>query len=105
MLIAQSRGMVAFDGSNWEDYSETDFTSLDAIAYDAAGNIWVTDYQGVSTFDGSWMTYSASELATGEAASDLVNDVVIDPDGLVWVVTSNSVASFDGEVCLRMRTG
>lgn len=96
MLIAQSQGIVAFDGSNWKDYGETDFTSPEAIACDAAGNIWVGHYQGVSTFDGRWKTYPASLLATGEAASDLVNDLVIGPDGLVWVVTSNSVARFDG---------
>lgn len=105
MLVTQGQGVSAFDGSNWENYGETDFTSPDAVACDAAGHIWVAHYQGVSMFDGSWTTYPASELATGEAASDLVNDVVIDSDGLVWVVTSNSIASFDGEVCLRTRTG
>ena len=36
---------------------------------------------------------TADQFATGEAASDLVYDVAIGPDGSVWVVTSNSIAN------------
>jgi hypothetical protein len=98
ILIAQSSGVSAFDGQAWKEYEQGwGHGSAEAMACDAAGGIWVAHFGGVSYYDGrTWTTYTSEELATGEAATDLVVDVVVAPGGRTWVVTASSVALFDG---------
>ena len=99
ILAAHGSGVDAFDGDEWLGYeSGWGSGSPTAVACDPQGGFWVTHFKGVTHFDGSdWITYPAAELATGESATELVEDVVIAPDGVVWVATAKSVAAFDGE--------
>jgi hypothetical protein len=99
LLIAHTSGINVFDGETWKEYEqEWGHSSVETIACDTAGTIWVAHFRGVSHFDGtSWITYPSKQLATGAAATDLVEDVVVAPDGRVWVTTANSVATFDGD--------
>jgi hypothetical protein len=85
-----------FDGTSFQQIPEMEtVSSPEAVACDADGGIWVAHFQGVSHYaDGQWETYGSDLLATGAAANELVYDVRVAPDGTVWVITSNSVASF-----------
>jgi hypothetical protein len=94
--IAHINGVVLFDGTTFKQIPEMDtVSSPEGIACDANGGIWVAHFQGVSHYaDGQWQTYGAELLATGAAANELVYDIRVAPDGTVWILTSNSVASF-----------
>jgi hypothetical protein len=90
-------GISLFNGANWIDHEIGDFGNGDRVACDTYGGIWTIHYQGVSRFDGSdWTSYPSNLLGSGEFV-DLVRDLAIAPDGMVWVVTNNSIASFDGQ--------
>ncbi|PWH17382.1 MAG: hypothetical protein DDG60_01995 [Anaerolineae bacterium] len=95
LVAAHYDGISLFDGKEWESIPRGNYTTANALACDQQGNLWVAHFRGVSRYDGNWTQFNASELATGTSASDLVYDVGIAPDGKVWVVTSNSVASFE----------
>jgi sugar lactone lactonase YvrE len=98
ILIAHNFGISAFDGESWSEYEQGwGVSSPDGIVCDADGGIWVAHFRGVSHFDGAgWTTHSSELLATGAAATDLVEDVAVALDGQVWVTTANSIATFDG---------
>ena len=95
--IAHINGVVVFDGKSFIRIPETDdYSTPEGIACEIQGSIWVAHFRGVSRYaDGSWTTYGADQLATGESANELVYDVEVAPDGKVWVVTSRSVAVFE----------
>ena len=108
LLIAHGDGVSAFDGADFREYdSGWGYGSPEVVACTAEGNIWVAHFGGVSYYDGAaWTTFESSEhLATGEQASDLVNDVVVDADGNAWVVTSNAIAMYDGADWTRYQMG
>lgn len=97
--IAHINGVVLFDGKVFKQVPETDkYSSPEAIACDANGDIWVAHFQGVSRYSqGQWTTYGSENLASGESANDLVYDIAAASDGKIWVVTSRSVAVFENE--------
>jgi len=96
IAFATYQGISLFDGQNWSNISNGEFSSIDALACDAQGVLWVAHYQGVSRYDGQWTKFGSDLLATGDSASELTYDIAIAPDGKVWAVTSNSVAFYDG---------
>jgi hypothetical protein len=60
------------------------------------GTRWLAGYNNLEFFDGKKMkTYPVSKLGTGEFVK-LLKDIAVAPDGRVWVVTANSVATYDG---------
>lgn len=107
IAIGHINGVVLFDGSTFSAIPETNnFTSVDGVACDANGTIWVAHFQGVSQYaNGGWTTYGSENLASGEFANDLVYDVKVAPDGKVWVVTSRSVAWFENGVWAVFQEG
>ncbi len=108
MLIAHGDGVSAFNGDGFREYeSGWGYGSPEGVACTADGNIWVAHYGGASYYDGAaWTTYeSAEHLATGEQASDLVNDVALDGSGNAWVLTSNAIAMYDGAAWTRYQMG
>jgi hypothetical protein len=105
--IAHINGVVLFDGTTFKQIPEMDtVSSPEGIACDSDGEIWVAHFQGVSHYaDGQWTTYGSELLATGAAANELVYDVRVAPDGTVWVLTSNSVASFQNDTWTVFQEG
>jgi hypothetical protein len=98
LIVAHLMGLNTFDGSTWKVIGQGwGYSSPEAVACDANGDLWLAHYDGVSHYDGqSWITYPAEQLATGESANKLLKDIAVAPDGKIWAVTANSVASFDG---------
>jgi len=98
MVVAHSAGISTFDGQNWTSYAEGWGLSMpDHVACGSQGDLWVGHFQGVHSFNGTtWTEYPSALFASGADANDLVEDLTIAPDGKVWVVTANSLASFDG---------
>jgi hypothetical protein len=99
IAIAHINGVVLFDGTTFKQIPETDaYSSLEGVACDANGDVWVAHFQGVSQYsNGQWTTYGSENLASGESVNELVYDVEVAPDGKVWVITSRSVAMFENE--------
>lgn len=97
LAVAQMSAISVFDGQTWKSIDGGwGYGSPEALACDQDGAFWVAHFEGVSQFkDGSWATFPSSDLATGEAANDLVGDVAVTPDGSVWVATTYSIAQYD----------
>lgn len=96
IAVAHYDGVSLFDGKNWKNVSQGEYTTANALACDGENRLWVAHFKGVSRYDGTWTQFSSADLATGSSATDLVYDVDVASDGTIWVVTANSVASFDG---------
>jgi sugar lactone lactonase YvrE len=107
IAIAHYQGVSLFDGSSWQHIAKTDaYSTAEALACASDGSIWVAHFQGVSRYSGgAWVTYASELLATGESANQLVYGVAVDPSGLVWVVTSRSVAAFENDEWTIYQTG
>jgi len=97
ILASQTFGVSVFDGQNWANIPMGDIYSPSSVFCDANNNIWIAHWEGASVYDGlRWTTHSSDLMATGEIATGLVNDVAVAPDGTVWAITTNSIASYDG---------
>ncbi|HLY24922.1 MAG TPA: two-component regulator propeller domain-containing protein [Aggregatilineales bacterium] len=92
--IANTLGITMTDGSQTTRV-DTDFSG-NAIA--CKGNdVYVAHQNGLSHWNGSgWDTIDAKNFGTGDTANDVV-DVVIAPDGKLWVATLTSIATGDGK--------
>jgi hypothetical protein len=90
--------LSVFDGQSWTDYQPPEGVyTLEAIAIDSAGRVWIGYYGGVSVLDGGqWLSYSSDEFGLGEHAS-LINDLAIDHQDRAWVATSDGVAVLNGD--------
>jgi hypothetical protein len=68
----------------------------------ACGNgneIWVSDSSEVRRFDGStWTSYSVEDYfeSHDDEWPDYVSSLAVAPNGNVWVITNNTIATFDG---------
>ena len=94
--LATTAGLVSTDGTTWQTYEMPEYASIAAVACDPRAGVWIAAYEGVHQFDGQTFTsHPATSLGTGTFV-DLVKDIAVAPDGHVWVVTANSVATFDG---------
>ncbi len=94
--FAATSQLLSQKGKTWRAHPATQYRSYDALACDARKGVWAAAYEGVYYYDGTKLkTYPASKLGTGSFVK-LVKDIAVGPDGHVWVVTSNSVATFDG---------
>lgn len=94
--IADSGGLVSTDGRTWTKHGEQmRYFSVAAVAC-GKGGVWLVGYNTVGFFDGTTLT---EQPITALGKSKFVNmpkDVAVGPDGRVWVVTTSSVAVFDG---------
>jgi signal transduction histidine kinase/ligand-binding sensor domain-containing protein len=58
--------------------------SVQAIAEDPFGNIWLATYGGVSKFDGRKLT----QIGMADGLATIVNDIIIDAaDSLIWIAS------------------
>jgi len=92
--IVTTLGITVTDGSQWNTMN-TDFSG-DAIACNGS-DVYVAHQDGLSHWNGSgWDTIDAKNFGSGADVGDL-KDVVIAPDGKIWVATANSIATGDGK--------
>jgi len=87
-----------FDGRVWTArQGPPGVYTLEAMAFDPAGRLWLGHYGGVSVLDGGqWKTYNAGGFGLGQNAG-LVSDVAVDRQGRVWAATASGVAVFNGD--------
>jgi len=104
--VVSGLGVDSTDGTVWQSYKDDlGYASVEAVACDGKGGVWLAHYQGAHHYDGSaWTEYKSDLLGTGDYV-DMVKDVAVAPDGSAWFITTNSVAKFDGSTWTVYETG
>lgn len=84
--VGHSRGLFHYEELFWQPYFNDDFTTIESLAVDAAGRVWVgTLSQGVFILeDGAWTRY---HRGNSDLSSDQVNGIVHDARGRAWLGT------------------
>jgi len=89
--IGTDKGVVKFDGTNWEEYTKTNspFSGyfVSSIAVDSLNNKWIgTDLEGLNFFDGeNWKLYTNQNSGL---PSDIINTIRIDKSNRKYIGTS-----------------
>lgn len=98
LLVAGEKGIDVLDGQKWGRLRSPEFDNFSAVVCDRSGGFWAAHYGGVIYYNGTtWTNHPAENLAKGDAATNLIKELVISPDGSVWAATLNSLAHFDGK--------
>ncbi len=104
-LLFSAGNIVVFDGQTWDKFDGPGEKS-GSLACDMEGGIWLAHLGGASYFDGAtWTTYPIHLFFTGDVPTTLVPDVAVASDGQVWVLTGNSIASFNGDAWTVFQEG
>ena len=81
------------------DWSDSNAQTYVSGAEDADGILWLgTHYSGLHRFDpktGEIRVYSADTATEGTLRNNMVPDVHIGPDGIIWVGTQSGLDQFD----------
>lgn len=66
---------------------------------DSLNRLWVSYYGGIAVYSNSaWEMYDSSQLAVGPESSQVITDIAGDKNGIIWVSTLYSLASYaEGE--------
>jgi ligand-binding sensor domain-containing protein len=94
-------GVYWFDGGNWNRVllSPTNFDAnyVNAMAVDAANNLWVgSNYELRKFAPGDNTNFTAYGTSNSPLPSDYILDVKADPSGGIWVGTAAGLVRFDG---------
>ena len=94
LWCADTYKLYTFDGEDWNDYSQHITGVIQDIAVDNDNTIWLGTSAGVTSFDGEdWVSYTTDD----GLADNIVTNVEIADNGVIWCVHKNSdVSSFDG---------
>ncbi|MEM8861566.1 MAG: two-component regulator propeller domain-containing protein, partial [Chloroflexota bacterium] len=83
--------LVRVDGSNRRVIELDSFESVSAVASGLDLRPWIATNRGISTLLGdSWQTLSTAD----GLLSNEVLDMIIDPDGTIWVLTESGVSQY-----------
>jgi hypothetical protein len=76
----------------------SDPISPDNFACGRNADFWFSENRNIYHFDGrDWTEYPENNfLGSGSTGEDRVNFLAVAPDGELWVITTNSIATFDG---------
>lgn len=106
LWVATSGGLSRYDGTTFTTYGTMDGLPHDnvwSIMVDTSGRVWVGTDGGTAIFDGRTFTrfpLPAADLARHPEAyqsSRLVNDIVQDRNGAIWLASNGSgVFRYDG---------
>ena len=94
--FATENGVSRYDGSDWRVYRTTGEPPWDydisCIAEDKEGNLWFGSVGGALRLSGEdWRLFTTED----GLSYDLVNAMVVAPDGAVWFSTRKGVSRFD----------
>jgi ligand-binding sensor domain-containing protein len=112
--IVTTKGVSKFDGTNWTTYNSANSgllsdSTLSCVIIDKQGNKWFGDNggitnvkHGVTKFDGTnWVNYNSTN---SPLTNDLVRDIVVDAQGVLWFATNNGISKFDGTTWTNYNT-
>lgn len=85
--------ILRFDGQRFNAVAKAGFSEVggspDHLALAADATPWITTYKGVSHWDGkAWINEDKPSIGAGD---DLLEAIVVDREGKVWVASSNRV--------------
>ena len=99
-------GLYMFKDRKLDAIDITGLSGADFLACGLANDLWVGYMDGVSHWASStWTNYPVTQYLGSSGMSDLVNSLVIAPDGKVWVTTYNDIAAFDGNTWHVVKSG
>jgi ligand-binding sensor domain-containing protein len=89
-------GLSRFDGKKWKNYTTRDGlagNTVNALALDSKGSLWIGTNNGVSRYDGKeFITFRTTE----GLLSNSVYAVAVDQDGNKWFGTYGGVSRYTG---------
>ncbi|NPD44453.1 MULTISPECIES: T9SS type A sorting domain-containing protein [unclassified Lentimicrobium] len=97
--IGEGKGISRFDGTTWTNYpwsvmnAPWDWIWIHKIIEDLDGNIWACGEAGLWKFDGTNWAYfgeGTPELSAGF----MFMDMVMDEEGVLWILGGNTVESW-----------
>ncbi len=91
-----NKGVILYRDSSWTVYDSADgiaLKSVDEIALDDSGRIWVACHDGVGVLDDTtWTSYTPSDGLVNAWSTALAFDAA----GNTWIGTAGGVSKFDG---------
>ncbi len=98
---SDGKGVVAYDGTTWRQYTTTDGLiddKVNAIAVDSGNKKWFGTSAGVSRYDGiSWTSFPTAENGNSFGT---VNTLACD-GAILWAGTNNGLIKYDGSSWAR----
>lgn len=99
-LGTQSDGLWRYDGAVWTNYTPSNsgltHDTVNALALDPWGRIWVGSVMGVDCFNGdSWQHFDPSNSTL---PTDSVHDISFDADGIGWFATYHNLSRWQNGI-------
>ncbi len=93
--VGHSGGLLHYENETWQAYPNRDIATLNALAADSQGRIWIaSNSNGVYMFEsGGWIEY---DLVKEAGASNHTRAIAVDARDRVWASTEYGIAVFDG---------
>ena len=85
-------GLCEYDGERWVRHDVPGNPLIWQIAFDSTGDLWLATKKGVYHWDGRrWDILKTEDPLTCPE----INDILVDPDGVVWLATGASPLIID----------
>ena len=95
LWVGTHGGLVSFDGTIWELYSELPSIIINSVFVDNNNNKWISFFHGIGKYnDSTWTVYSGSDSTT-PLYYNAVNSVIVDENNILWVGTFKGLVKYD----------
>ncbi len=97
-VLLYGNGVLAFNNGKWVDTpSAESFNSVESVAMDPSGKLWVgTLIGGLFSVESGGVSQSFT-FENSDVNSNEINAVAVDTLGRVWIATTYGLAVYDGE--------
>ncbi|MFC1508931.1 two-component regulator propeller domain-containing protein, partial [Candidatus Omnitrophota bacterium] len=104
MWFATDGGVLRFNDSTWITYTEDDgllSNNVHSIVIDDHGKKWIASTKGICVIeDEISVTYTQESMGLSTL---WIEDICIDHDGIIWVLSHRDIVCYDGESWKNIR--